>query len=51
MTNKVNVNDSKIEKNIGAEMGLKFMLLDHFESTEKNKKTAAIKTIGINIAL
>ena len=51
ITNKVNTNDNKIEKDIGAEINLKLILLDHFESTEKNKKIAANTTIGINIAL
>ena len=51
ITNIVNANDNKIEKDIGAEINLKLMLLDHFESTEKNKKIAAKTTIGINIAL
>ena len=51
ITNKVNAHDNKIEKDIGAEINLKLMLLDHFESTEKNKKIAAKTTIGINIAL
>ena len=51
ITNRVNANDNKIEKDIGVEMNLRLMLLDHFESTEKNKKIAAKTTIGINIAL
>jgi len=51
ITKKVNANDNKIEKDIGAEINLKLILLDHFESTEKNKKIAAKTTIGINIAL
>ena len=51
ITNKVKANDNKIEKDIGAEMNLRLMLLDHFESTEKNKKIEAKTTIGINIAL
>ena len=51
ITNIVNANDNKIEKDIGGEINLKLMLLDHFESTEKNKKIAAKATIGINIAL
>ena len=51
ITNKVNANDNKIDNDIGAEINLKLMLLDHFESTEKNKKIAAKTTIGIKIAL
>ena len=51
ITNRVNANDNKIEKDIGVEMNFRLMLLDHFESTEKNKKIAAKTTIGINIAL
>ena len=43
--------DNKIEKDIGAEKNLKFILLDHFESIEKNRKIEARTTIGINIAL
>ena len=51
ITNKVKAIDNNIEKEIGAEINLNLMLLDHFESTEKNKKIAAKTTIGINIAL
>ena len=51
ITNRINANDNKIEKDIGVEMNLRLILLDHFESTEKNKKIAAKTTIGINIAL
>ena len=39
------------DKNIGVLKNLKLIFLDHFESTEKNKKKLASTTIGINIAL
>jgi hypothetical protein len=45
ITEKIN------DKTIGFVNILKLMLLDHLESTEKNKNKDANITIGINIAL
>ena len=45
------VNAKNNDKTIGLVNILKSILLDHLESTEKNKNRDASITIGINIAL
>ena len=43
--------DNNIDSDIGVVKKSKLRFLDHFESIEKNIKTQARTTIGINIAL
>ena len=51
VTNIVEIIDNIIDKYIGVFKKLRLVFLDHFESTEKNRKNDASRTIGMNIAL
>ena len=51
ITNIVEIIDNINDKYIGVFKKLRLVFLDHFESTEKNKKNDASRTIGMNIAL